>query len=73
MEKHRGVEDKSGQVPDKDFDRQLKADSEMVKKHGWDVDYYLREPLKPSQMQRLAELQAESNGKFNYEVVIPHE
>ncbi|WP_237140288.1 hypothetical protein [Mycobacteroides abscessus] len=66
-----GVENKSGQVPEKDFARQLKADKEMVSKFGWDVDYYLQEPLTPSQMQRLAELKAASNGKFNYEVVVP--
>ncbi|SKV36769.1 Uncharacterised protein [Mycobacteroides abscessus subsp. massiliense] len=71
MNNQHGVENKSGQVPEEDFTRQLAADKNMVNKFGWDVDYYLREPLTPSQMQRLAQLKAESNGKFNYEVVVP--
>ncbi|MBE5460976.1 hypothetical protein [Mycobacteroides abscessus] len=70
-EKKEAFEVKSGQVPDADFQRQIKIDEEMIRKEQWGVTYSLKEPLSPSQMSKLVELEAKYPGKFKYGVDVP--
>lgn len=69
-ERQQAVEVKSGQVGNTDFTRQVGIDESMVRE-GWQITYNLKEPLNPSQMAKLVELQTKYPGKFNYEIGMP--
>lgn len=71
MEGQRAVECKSGQVDNATFTRQFQIDKGMVNKDSWQITYYLKEPLNPSQMQQLTEFQAESGGRFSFQIGVP--
>ena len=71
FDSRQAVEAKSGQVPEADFARQFDIDKTMVTERDWQVTYHLKEPLSPSQMQRLTEFQAESGGQFSFTIGVP--
>ena len=50
---------------------QFDIDKTMVTERDWQVTYHLKEPLSPSQMQRLTEFQAESGGQFSFTIGVP--
>ncbi|WP_255788290.1 hypothetical protein [Mycobacteroides abscessus] len=58
------AEVKSGSVPEADFARQLAIDKRYVVQDNWEVTYYLKEPLNPSQMARIKQLESETGGAF---------
>lgn len=60
------VECKGGQVNTAVFTKQIGEDIMMVKKRGWRVTWYIREPLNPEQMTTLARYKAETGGRFNF-------
>ena len=59
------VEVKSGRVDNPEFNAQLGTDKSMVLDQGWRVTWHLKEPLTPSQMAQLKELEVESGGNFS--------
>lgn len=63
----RAAEIKSGSVPEGDFARQLAIDKKYVTERDWEITYYLKEPLSPSQMTRLADLESTTGGRFKVE------
>lgn len=63
----RAAEIKSGSVPEADFARQLAIDKKYVTERDWEITYYLKEPLSPSQMTRLADLESSTGGRFKVE------